>query len=98
MAVDFSFNALTDLELIKDYISQRSGNPKVAAKFIETLIAEVQLLDTFPQAGFPRDDLLINMRQLNIKGYIFLYEPTETGVVVKAVTRKGRDLPSMFKQ
>jgi plasmid stabilization system protein ParE len=49
MAIDYSYNALVDLETIEDYIKQRSNYPDVARKFIERLTNALEILNYFPK-------------------------------------------------
>ena len=98
MPVDFTYEALADLELIEDYIKTESGDPEAARAFIETLVEGLQVLDAFPYAGIAREDLAPNLRQYQVKSYLALYEATDTGVTIKVVTRKGRDLRRMLGQ
>lgn len=98
MPVDFTYEALADLEFIEDYIERESGNSETARVFIETLVEGLQVLDAFPYAGIAREDLAPNLRQYPMKSYIALYEATDTGVIIKVITRKGRDLRRMLGQ
>ena len=98
MAVDYTYNALVDLETIEDYIKQRSNYPDVARKFIERLTDALEILNDFPEAGTTRDDLSPDIRQYVYKSYIALYSVTEKGdVLIHAVIRGNRDIDSMFK-
>jgi plasmid stabilization system protein ParE len=67
VAVDYSYNALVDLETIEDYIAQRSGYPDVARTFIERLTDALELLGDFPDMGKRRDDVGQGIRQYTYK-------------------------------
>lgn len=98
MAIEYSFNALADLETIEAYIARRSGDPSTARRFIQHLEKSLEALDVFPNKGLPRDDLSPDLRQHNFKRYLILYTVTETGVLIQAVIEGHRDIESMFKQ
>ena len=68
MAVDYTYNALVDLEAIEDYLTKRSGYPGTARKFIERLTGALDVLGEFPNMGTPRDDLRPDIRQYIYKG------------------------------
>ena len=96
MAVDYSYHALLDLESIEDYITQRSGYPKVARQFIERLTDALDLLADFPMMGTPRDDISPDIRQYVYKNYVALYSITETGVLIQAVIQGNQDIEGRF--
>ena len=98
MPVDFTYEALADLDFIEDYIKRESGDPQAAREFLGVLVERLQVLDIFPYSGVAREDLAPNLRQYQVKSYIALYEVTDTSAVIKVVTRKGRDLKRMFEQ
>jgi toxin ParE1/3/4 len=98
MAVEYTYNALLDLEAIEDFIRQRSNYPDVARRFIERLTDALNILSDFPEAGIARDDLSPDIRQFVYKNYIALYSVTETGdVLIQAVIQGNRDIEGMFK-
>ena len=98
MAIEFSYNALTDLEEIKDYIAKRSGERSIANNFVKRLVKSLDILEVFPTKGKVRDSLSPDIRQHNYKSYVVLYSVTETGVLIQAVIEGHRDIEGMFDQ
>ena len=98
MAIDYSFNALTDLETIEDYLARRSGDAALARRFIERLEKSLEMLEVFPTKGLPRDDLSPDIRQHVYKSYPVLYSVTETEVLIQAVIEGHRDVGNLFKR
>ena len=55
-------DAIKDLESIYEYIAEQSGFPERAWAYIEKLRIKCQDLETAPQRGQPRSDLMENLR------------------------------------
>ena len=55
-------DAIKDLESIYEYIAEVSGFPERAWAYIERLRGKCQELETAPQRGQPRNDLMENLR------------------------------------
>jgi plasmid stabilization system protein ParE len=55
-------DAIKDLESIYEYITEQSGFPERAWTYIERLRAKCQDLETAPQRGQPRSDLIEGLR------------------------------------
>lgn len=55
-------DAIKDLESIYEYITEQSGFPERAWAYIERLRTKCQGLETAPQRGQQRSDLMENLR------------------------------------
>ncbi len=66
MHVLFSPQAMTDLQIIHDYISQRGGK-RVADKYILNMYKYCLSMGTFPERGICRDDIWQGLRLVGYK-------------------------------
>jgi toxin ParE1/3/4 len=55
-------DAIKDLESIYEYITEQSGFPERAWAYIEKLRTKCQILETAPQRGQQRSDLMKDLR------------------------------------
>ena len=89
MRLEWSPDALDDLDAIFDYIAQ--DNPDRAFSFIGELRSKVRILEDTPKIGtvIPEfgDE---NLREYYIKGYNFMYEITEETVLIHEVYNPKR--------
>ena len=92
--VVISQRALDDLEEIRDYIAKHS--PRNAAKFLEKLLAEFDVIADSPEsyATAPENDLVpYTLRQFVVKPYRILYR-VDAGRVEILHVRHGARLPA----
>lgn len=77
--VQWSSRALNDLQRVYDFLSERSED--AAIESFKTIKQAALLLETFPGAGRPANDLDPEHRELvipfGISGYVFVYEVQE---------------------
>ncbi len=92
MKVEWSVEAQTDLEELRDYIARDS--PYYAEQFIDRLLESVATLIQHPKIGrsVPEAKKRDDVREIVFHGYriIYLLEPTR--IVVLTVVHGSRDL------
>jgi toxin ParE1/3/4 len=92
--IRLSHLADSDLDSIRDYISQHS--PRAANKILDELFETLELLARQPELGERRDDLDRNIRAFIIRPYVIFYEPSAGGIHVARIIHGARDFPSLF--
>ncbi len=91
MKVVWSEAALVDLRAVRDYIGE--GAPVTADRFLERLIAAVDVLETFPQIGRLVPEVgLPDIREIVHQKYRLIYRLEENRVVILSVILGSRDL------
>ena len=87
--------ANTDLDEVRDYISQQ--NPAAANNVLEQLFAALESLANHPEIGERREDLGRNLRAFVVRPYVILYQPAPDGIHVARIIHGARDFPRMFR-
>ncbi|HLK58762.1 MAG TPA: type II toxin-antitoxin system RelE/ParE family toxin [Chthonomonadaceae bacterium] len=95
LKIVWSGQAMTDLREIAAYI--RHHSPKAAQKIRQTIKEGTRRLQLFPLSGRIIPELPeAHYREIIVRDYRILYEPTEDRVEILAVLHGSRDLPSLF--
>ncbi|MEM8526060.1 MAG: type II toxin-antitoxin system RelE/ParE family toxin [Bacteroidota bacterium] len=91
--LDWTFQALEDLDEIGEYLSEQS-----AQELIETIFLKVELLENFPRMGRKVPELnLPHLRELIIKKYRVIYAlPDIDTIHILTVRHSSRKLPESF--
>jgi len=99
MKIEWTKPALADMQAIRDYIGRDSSY--YAARFIEKVIAAVEKLEEFPQAGRTVAEAEAdNTRELLFQNYRIIYQADSQSVLILAVihgARKNRDRPKPWE-
>ena len=93
MKLRYTKPALADLELILDYVSEKSpqGGEKIKAR----IKAVTELLGHFPKSGTLTSDGLLRRKIVLPYPYVIFYETVGDEVVIHAVRHGARDPGSM---
>lgn len=82
--VRWSENALTGLQRVYTFLAEKNEDAAVAA--VKNIRQAALLLETYPEAGRPADDLDPEHRELLIpfggSGYLALYEVREKDILI----------------
>ena len=100
MKVKYSAYAISCLENIADYISNKLLNPKVASKTIRIIKEKCDLLEEFPLLGRSLgeiDELFCNYRYLVVEKYIVVYRMKENAVYIGLITDSRREYKNILK-
>jgi toxin ParE1/3/4 len=97
MAYRLGDRAENDLDDIWLYITEESGNPEIADRFVHSFAERFRLLDTNPMMGRRRDDLERDVRSFPADEYVILYQLRETGIVVLRVLHGHRNIKALIK-
>lgn len=100
MEIVYTLNALTDLDQIKEWLTE-TADRETAVRFVEQLRTTISdTLSVFPYGGSRRDDLPEGLRIFVYRRrWVALYWVDEDAqqVVIEGVTRGSRDRGNMFK-
>jgi plasmid stabilization system protein ParE len=92
-------DAIDDLENIYNFIAEQSGFPKRAWLYMEKLHRKCQELETSPERGQQRDDLMEGLRiyPLDKKSVAaFIIDHKNSAVIILNVFYGGRDYEVIF--
>jgi len=89
MRLRYTLPALADLELILDYVVDRS--PQGASRIHARIRAVTDLLLRYPQAGAMTDDPTIRRVTTTPYPYLVFYEATDAEIIIHAVRHGARD-------
>ena len=89
MSLRYTLPALADLELILDYVVDRS--PQGASRIHARIRAVTDLLLRYPQAGAMTDDPTIRRVTTTPYPYLVFYEATDAEIIIHAVRHGARD-------
>ena len=92
--VSFTDEAREDLLAIEGFLAER--NPRVADRFIDSVLERCRQLEQFPELGPVRLDMNPEARCLTHKRWLILYRLIPNGVEVVRVVDGARDLGSLF--
>lgn len=101
MKVKYSAYAISCLENIADYISNKLLNPKAASKAIRTIKEKCDLLEDFPLLGKSLgeiDELFCNYRYLVVEKYIVIYKLKEDIVYIGLIVDSRREYKNLLKE
>jgi plasmid stabilization system protein ParE len=92
MKLEWSNFAVSDLELIKEYVSRDSEF--YAARLVERVIQSVEILSSFPHIGryVPEAEGIPNIREVISNPYRIIYRTEEYRVLILAVIHSARNL------
>src|SRR5690242_335087 len=94
--VRITATAEADLKEIWSYIAQ--DNPDAATRLIKEITRKFAILRDHPHIGRQQNKLLLNLRSLNVKGYIIFYQPFEDRIEILRVMHGARDIESVFSR
>lgn len=86
--------AKTDLQEIKDYISDDLQNPNAALKTVKIIVHKLHSLERFPASGFPLSsvtDFVSDYRCFICGNYIAFYRAIEDTVYIDRILYGKRD-------
>lgn len=88
MKLEFSNDALCDLERARDYIAHSLKNPIAAKALVAAVIADCQQLKDYPQSGrqlLDPEGLLPGYRLLIIRNQIVIYRVEDDIVLINRI-------------
>ena len=102
-AIKITDTAKGHLRDIAVYIAEQSKEKEVAKKFVGELVAECDMLETFPNGGAnPDDRLLVSMgyKFLIHKDYLIFYtvEEANKAVYIQAIFNAKKDYKRFMKK
>ena len=98
MALLLAPQVAAELDEIWYYIARESGNPQIADRLIDSIIARFSLLSTHPYLGRPRDkELRPGLRSFPVGNYLLIYRVKGENVLILHVAHGRRDLESLFE-
>jgi plasmid stabilization system protein ParE len=94
-----SEQAHADLDVIWDFLWQRSGSDEIADRQIDAITERFYLLASHPYAGRARDDDLgPGRRSFSIGRYVIVYRVLFGGdVLILRVAHSSRDLKALMR-
>lgn len=87
--------AIEDIEEIADYIARQSGLEQ-SEKFLSKLESKFSQIVTFPLLGRKRDEILLDIRIVQLDNYLILYLPIGDNIEILRVVSGYRDLSKLF--
>ena len=94
MKINFSQNALLNLDDIAIYIYKQSKSKTITAQHIRTLRKYIRIsLSDFPKIGRPAEEFRKNIRKLVFQRYSILYIIEENHINIIAIYKQN--LPSL---
>jgi plasmid stabilization system protein ParE len=96
--VRFSLEAQDQLDELESFISMRSS-AVVAADYVDAIVAYCESLETFPERGIRRDDLMDGLRITNFRHRVviaFLVDVQLQTVSIVGVFYGGRDYEALL--
>lgn len=94
--VQFADAAIADLASIFEYLLIQAGE-RVARDFVGRLEAACLDLDTFPERGTVRDEVLPGLRLIGYRRQASIaFVVTGTDVIILRVLRSGQDVNAMM--
>ena len=93
-AITWSPQSLRDLEAIRAYIAQDS--PRYAGLVVQRIVASVERLEAFPEAGRVVPELNNpEIREVIVRPYRVVYRRRPDAVQIATVFRSSRQLPEI---
>jgi toxin ParE1/3/4 len=89
-------NDAAEEDLISIWHDIAEHNSSAADKFVRRLGARINDLNTMPERGAPRDDLITGVRMLVEGSYLIFYRLHANKVEVLRIIHGSRDLTSLF--
>ncbi len=90
--------AITDIDNIADYITESSGFPNVALKFIRRIRARCERIGDAPTGGVARPDLGESLRIVPFEHTaIIIYQISDDYVEIINVFYGGRDYETLLR-
>lgn len=89
--------AQAQLDALYDYIAE-AASPKIALRFNDAILDQLDSLRTFPQRGVARDDILPGLRTIGFRKRVtiaFVVEETATYVV--GIFYGGQDFETILR-
>ena len=96
MRVRYLRQARTDLADIAYYIALQ--NRDAARRTVDLIRDRLKVLESFPGAGRPRDDLHPGLRSWPIDHYVVFYTSDEREIRIVRIIHGARDVQPVFSQ
>ena len=97
LRVDFSEEAIADIDSIYEFIFDRSRSAQIADGFINRIEARCQKIGDTPHGGRARDDWAPGMRAVPFeKTALIGYRVEADQVVITNIFYHGRDVDAVF--
>ena len=97
MAHRVSLVARADLDEMWQYVSQESGDPRIADRLIDAITERFYLLSDWPLIGRTRNDLRVGLRSYPSGDYLIFYRiQDDDDVIIQRVLHGRRNLPALF--
>ena len=71
-------------------------NPRVADRFIDSIVSRFSLLAENPMMGRSRPELGEDLRSFPVGDYLIIYTPIPSGVEIVRVVRGARDIEQLW--
>src|SRR5216684_7858127 len=98
MALFLAPQVAAELDDIWYYVARESGNPQIADRLVDSIIARFLLLSTHPFLGRSRDkDLRPGLRSFPMGNYLVIYRVKGEDVLILHVAHGRRELESLFE-
>ncbi|MDN5848211.1 MAG: type II toxin-antitoxin system RelE/ParE family toxin [Nitrococcus sp.] len=97
--VQFAPEALEQLDALEGYIAHVDSSA-VAARYVDAIVAYCESLETFPERGVRRDDLLPGLRITNYRRNAVIAFALDAGaetVTILGVFYGGRDYEAIMQ-
>jgi toxin ParE1/3/4 len=92
MRIEYSVQAASDVENIKDYYWDKVG-PEIAIDLLERITVTLErLIQRNPKSGRSRDDLGPNIRMFPVLPYLIFYRTAHGRVYVVRILHGHRDI------
>lgn len=96
MRVRYLRQAQIDLADIAYYIALK--NPDAARRTVDMIRGRLKVLESFPGAGRPRDDLHRGLRSWPIDHYVVFYASDESEIRIVRILHGARDVQRVVTQ
>ncbi|WP_176038709.1 type II toxin-antitoxin system RelE/ParE family toxin [Brucella tritici] len=70
-AVEYAPEALDQLAAIESYIAE-AGSPEAGERFVDEIVSRCDALESFPERGVARDDMLPGLRTLGFRRRVLI--------------------------
>lgn len=92
-AVEYAPEALDQLAVIESYIAE-AGSPEAGERFVDEIVSHCDALESFPERGTARDDLLLGLRTLGFRRRVliaYMTDRTSQTVRILGIYYGGQD-------
>lgn len=97
--VRYAPEAQEQLAKLETYLSNASGSPITASRYVDSIVAYCEGLDIFPQRGMQRDDIWPNLRLVGFRRRTTIAFTVDTeAVTILGVFHGGQDIRAEFRK